>query len=236
MNVEKNENKAISLTVTEGLTVTVLPDSTHEFLIPTKDVASGYGVSPKTVYYHQSNNPDDFIEGKHFVKGSCITSTLSKNAQPHQVYYTKRGVVRLGFFIKSPQAKLFRDWAEDLIIHHMDEYAANLAGADKPAFVNAVLYEFDTRVRTKMVNNELHYKVRDISLLCKVTDTSVKMRKLKSLDNFVKITADFWDIEEWWCNRRGVAEFLMTVKNRNFIRLHDALFSPQLSLMTGGNA
>lgn len=30
--------------------------------------------------------------------------------------WTKRGVVRLGFFIKTPMAKEFRDWAEDYII------------------------------------------------------------------------------------------------------------------------
>lgn len=234
MQNEKNESKAISLKVTEGLKVTVLPDSNHEFLMTTKDVAAGYGISSDTVRSHLSKNPNDFIEGKHYVKGVAILHTLKKNFQPHQIYYTKRGVVRLGFFIKSDRARLFRDWAEDLIIHQLEEYSQNLAGADRPPYTNNVLYEFDTRVRTKLINNEMYFKVRDISLLCKVTCTSQVMKNLKSLDNFIKITADFWDIAEWWCNRDGVREFLLTRKNPNFIRLHDALFSPQLSLMNGG--
>lgn len=35
--------------------------------------------------------------------------------------WTKRGIVRLGFFIKSERAKMFRDWAEDLVINKIDE-------------------------------------------------------------------------------------------------------------------
>lgn len=231
MSTEKNEKQTMSLQVTEGLTVTVLPNSTHEFLMPTKEVASGYGVSAEAIRSTQSRNPDDFKEGKHFVKGVAICNTLGKSIQPHQVFYTKRGVVRLGFFIKSDRARLFRDWAEDVIIHQLSEFSANLAGADKPTYTNQILYEFDTRVRTKLVNGELYYKVRDISLLCKVPNTSNVMQKLPNLNNFMKITADFWDIAEWWCNKDGVRQFLRTTKNPNFLRLHDALFPNQLSLL-----
>jgi len=35
--------------------------------------------------------------------------------------WTKRGIVRLGFFVKSERAKMFRDWAEDLVIDKIDE-------------------------------------------------------------------------------------------------------------------
>lgn len=231
---KKNESKAMSLIVTDGLTVTVHPNANHEFLMPTKEVATGYGVSPHTVRFHLSNNPTDFLEGKHFIKGVGISNTLGKNAQPHQVYYTKRGVVRLGFFIKSDRARMFRDWAEDLIIHQLEQFSPELSGADKPPYTNQILYEFDTRVRTKIVNGETYFKVRDISLLCRVPNTSNIMQKLPNLNNYIKITADFWDVAEWWCNKDGVRQFLRTTKNPNFLRLHDALFSPQLSLMSGG--
>lgn len=121
MTNEKNESKAISLKVTEGLKVTVLPNSNHEFLMTTKEVAAGYGISSNTIRGHLSKNPNDFVEGKHYVKGVAISNTLEKNTQPHQIYYTKRGIVRLGFFIKSDRARLFRDWAEDLIINQSDK-------------------------------------------------------------------------------------------------------------------
>lgn len=115
MNVEKNEKKALSLAVTDGLTVTIFPNSDHEFLINTKEVAKGYGSTEYAIRQSKSTNQSEFIEGKHFVRGVSISHT-----QPHQVFWTKRGVVRLGFFIKSKQAKLFRDWAEDLVLDKIE--------------------------------------------------------------------------------------------------------------------
>ena len=111
--------KEMNLKVTEELSVNVLPNSDFEFLMTTKEVAHAYDVSPQNIREHQRVN-DDFIEGKHFIKGVRISDTLGKNAQPHQVFWTKRGIVRLGFFIKSERAKLFRDWAEDLIINVLE--------------------------------------------------------------------------------------------------------------------
>lgn len=105
----------LPIAVTEGLTVNVLPNAQHEFLMTTKEVANGYGTSAYAVRQAYFRHPDEFIEEKHFLKGITKCHTLA-NAQPHQVFWTKRGIVRLGFFIKSERAKLFRDWAEDLIL------------------------------------------------------------------------------------------------------------------------
>lgn len=115
MQSNKNENKAISLTVTEGLTVTIQPSSDHEFLMDSKQVALGYGVSYGNIREHKRVN-DEFVEGKHFISGVRFSDSDPCN----KVYWTKRGVVRLGFFIKSERAKMFRDWAEDLILQ-LDE-------------------------------------------------------------------------------------------------------------------
>jgi hypothetical protein len=115
MNVVK-ENKAMSLTVTEGLTVQIIPNPQHEFLMDSKQVALGYGVSYGNIREHKRVN-DEFIEGKHFLIGVRISDSEPNN----KVYWTKRGIVRLGFFIKSKNAKLFRDWAEDLIINKLGE-------------------------------------------------------------------------------------------------------------------
>lgn len=113
-NTEKNQ-QVINLQVTDGLTVAVLQNPNYEFLMPTKDVAKGYGISSGTVRSQMRNYPDEFKEGKHFVKGVQILHTLP-NTQPHAVFWTKAGVIRLGFFIKSQRAKLFRDWAENVIL------------------------------------------------------------------------------------------------------------------------
>jgi len=114
MTYEKNQ-QVINLQVTDGLTVAVLQHQTHEFLMPVKDVALGYGVSDGTIRKHLERNQDEFTENRHFVRGATISLTL-KNVQPHAVYWTKAGIVRLGFFIKSDRAKMFRDWAENVIL------------------------------------------------------------------------------------------------------------------------
>jgi len=111
--------KEIKMQVTAELAVNVIPNQNYDYVMTTKEVAHGYGVSPQNIREHQRCN-DDFVEGKHFVKGNSFSDTLGKNAQPHQIFWTKRGVIRLGFFIKSEQAKLFRDWAEDVIINILD--------------------------------------------------------------------------------------------------------------------
>ena len=111
------------MVVTEGVTVNVLPNERHEYLMTTKEVAKGYGTSDYAVRITKFRHESELIENKHFVKGVTICNTLP-NAQPHQVFWTKRGIVRLGFFIKSERAKLFRDWAEELIIK-VDELVQN---------------------------------------------------------------------------------------------------------------
>ena len=119
--------KEMKMQVTAELAVSILPNAEHEFLMTTKEVAHGYGTSEYVIRRSKSDHSAELIEGKHFIKGVDITPkgvknthTLGKNAQPHQVFWTKRGIVRLGFFIKSKQAKLFRDWAEDLIINVLE--------------------------------------------------------------------------------------------------------------------
>ncbi|MCW0509496.1 hypothetical protein [Riemerella anatipestifer] len=114
MHSNKNQ-QVVNLQVTDGLSVAVLQDQAHEFLMPVKDVALGYGVSSGTIRSTQSRHQDELIEGKHYIRGVAFCNTLA-NVQPHAVYWTKTGIVRLGFFIKSERAKMFRDWAENVIL------------------------------------------------------------------------------------------------------------------------
>jgi hypothetical protein len=118
---KKNQNRAISLTVTDGLTVTILPDSNYEFLMDMKQAATGYGTSEYAIRQTKIRNQSELIEGKHFI--SAVTIRHSEPNAPHnKVFWTKRGIVRLGFFIKSESAKLFRDWAEELVINKLDQH------------------------------------------------------------------------------------------------------------------
>ena len=117
---KKNESKAMSLHVTTDLQVTVLPDNNHEFLMDMKEVAMGYGTTEYAIRQTKVRNQSELIEGKHFV--SAVTIRHSSPSAPHnKVFWTKRGIVRLGFFIKSQRARLFRDWAEDLILSRVNQ-------------------------------------------------------------------------------------------------------------------
>jgi hypothetical protein len=113
----ENTQQLLIETQFEGLTIYVRPDETHEWLMETKLVAEGYGVSEKTIRGHKSNNPSELIEGKHFI-GARNSGTVGQGGSL-KIFWTKRGVIRLGFFIKSERARLFRDWAEDLIIRDL---------------------------------------------------------------------------------------------------------------------
>ena len=114
MTVTKNP-QVVNLQVTEGLTVAVFQNQSHEFVMPVRDVALGYGVASGTIRNQLSKNFNEFIEGRHYIKGVAFCDTLP-NIQPHAIYWTKAGVVRLGFFIKSERAKMFRDWAETVVL------------------------------------------------------------------------------------------------------------------------
>ncbi len=60
-------------------------------------VAGGYGVSEAVIRSHKSNHSDELISGKHWVVENLNTLGGNQNS----TFWTKRGIVRLGFFIKS---------------------------------------------------------------------------------------------------------------------------------------
>jgi hypothetical protein len=110
----------MNVAINQELTVEVIENETHEWLMPTKDVAEGYGLSESGLRSTRSRNADELIEGKHFILAE-VSSVSNRDARQSnlkstQTLWTKRGVARLGFFIKTPMAKEFRDWAEDYII------------------------------------------------------------------------------------------------------------------------
>ncbi len=114
-------------TFEDDIELNLIVDETHQFLLPTKEVALGYGVNSDVIRQHKSNNKDELIESKHFVIGENLSREkisqldISANNLNKTIFWTKRGLVRLGFFIKSQRAKKFRDWCEDLIIAELNK-------------------------------------------------------------------------------------------------------------------
>lgn len=120
MRNQRNEaGSLLPMVVTEGVTVNVIPNTDYEYLMTAKEVAHGYGTTDYAVRMAKLRHSDELIEGKHYVSAVtiCYGELPSALKTAHNAtLWTKRGIVRLGFFIKSERAKLFRDWAEDLII------------------------------------------------------------------------------------------------------------------------
>ena len=114
----------LQMMVTEGVTVNILPNGQYEYLMTVSEVANGYGTTKYSIFQAIHNHPDELIENKHLIRGIDIlyTPTLKGIIQPNSILLTKRGIVRIGFFIKSERAKLFRDWAEELIIKMDQEH------------------------------------------------------------------------------------------------------------------
>jgi prophage antirepressor-like protein len=124
--------KTMMMQVSEGLSVTIFPEPNHEFLMTTKDVAYGYDVAENTLRSHFHRHKDEITENKHFVKGVSFCNTLENvGVQPHQIFWTKQGVIRLGFYIKSERAKLFRDWVEELVINYLEKKLPKLPDTPK---------------------------------------------------------------------------------------------------------
>lgn len=99
-----------------GIIIPVTPHPEHEYTLTTTQVAVGYGVSESTIKEHKRQHLDELFAGKHFVEVRNPDFQPGKGGAHTYTHWTKRGIIRLGFFIKSERAKQFRDLAEDLIL------------------------------------------------------------------------------------------------------------------------
>lgn len=71
----------------------------------TEYVAKRYGTSETNIRDHKREHADEIVEGIHFI---VETNKFRKTA----IKWTLRGIVKLGMFIRSKEAKYFRLWAE----------------------------------------------------------------------------------------------------------------------------
>lgn len=94
----------------DGDTIVPTPHPEFEYTLTTEQVALGYGVTQVNIRQHKRRQSEELHEGKHYV------TVTNSNGGEEITLWTKRGVIRLGFFIRSKRAKQFRDMAEDLVI------------------------------------------------------------------------------------------------------------------------
>ena len=102
----------------ENIKLDVHPNESHEWLLETSLVAKGYDLDADHIKKALQRRSEDLIEGKHWIElGEELSPIKKKVGRPTRIFWTKKGVVRLGFFLRCEKAKEFRDWAEDLIVN-----------------------------------------------------------------------------------------------------------------------
>lgn len=168
MRTVRNEaGTLLPMTVMDNLTVNVLPNTEHKYLMTTKEVAKGYGVSTYAIQQAQHRHGDELLKGKHYV----VALTICQSDLPQQlrcahnaILWTKRGIVRLGFFIKSERAKLFRDWAEDLII---------CVDQQRSLFGSSPARQFPRRTKANRLTQERLISI--LSDVCRIDDKELRV-------------------------------------------------------------
>ena len=150
--------------------INLVKDTTHEFLLCNKEVALGYGIKLHTVTTHRNDHKDELIEGKHWIRLHVKT----KGGMQQVIHWTKKGIVRLGFFIKSKQAKKFRDWAEDYIINPINEpdYQLHRENIELKRTLNRVLVN-DINIEQLKEQNLKYYEEND--------EMKRKLQKIKNI-------------------------------------------------------
>ena len=105
-------------------------------------VAERYGVSEKTIRDHKREHADEIVEDIHFV-------VVKNDRNRPLIKWTLRGIIKLGMFIRSKEAKYFRLWAEQelekTILSELTQAKEtrqkNLSLVSKVADLNAVLID-----------------------------------------------------------------------------------------------
>jgi hypothetical protein len=122
MQLSQQKGEPILVQIADNLSVQLHPIPQHEFLMSTKQVAEAYGVSVKAIGGQKQRN--EFVEGTHFFIHDELQNVVLRGRETvskvKRLYFTKRGVVRMGFFLTGQRAELVRTWAENALIEKLE--------------------------------------------------------------------------------------------------------------------
>ena len=117
----------------------------------TEYVAKRYGTSEANIRIHKREHADEIVKNTHFV-------TEQNKFGVNEIKWTLRGIIKLGMFIRSKEAKYFRLWAEqELEKTILSELAQaketrqkNLSLVSQVSSLNAVLIDNAKRHRREI--------------------------------------------------------------------------------------
>ena len=117
----------------------------------TEYIAKRYGTSETNIRDHKREHADEIVEDIHFV-------VVKNDRNRPLIKWTLRGIIKLGMFIRSKEAKYFRLWAEQelekTILSELtlakETRQKNLSLVSKVADLNAVLIDNAKRHRREI--------------------------------------------------------------------------------------
>ena len=144
-------------------------------------VAERYGVSKQTIIDHKRNHADEIVENIHFIYELADT----KGGRQEILKWTLRGIIKLGMFIRSKEAKNFRLWAEleleKTILSELasakETRARNLALADKVTALEACAIK-DAKDRQNQINGYKSQISQHNALIVKLKSELAKRGKI----------------------------------------------------------
>jgi prophage antirepressor-like protein len=107
----------------QDLSVSVYPtNDSRQWYMTVEQTAEAYGRNRTAIMEHLRMHSDELREG--IERGVRNADTLGGPQQ--QVVLYREGVIKLGFFIRSPKAAAFRQFATNLIMHTLYSTDTNL--------------------------------------------------------------------------------------------------------------
>lgn len=134
-----------------------------------RQVAQGFGVTQNAIQQQRTKGATEYIEGVHYYykdmyndgKGGLtdtpVGSTRVYQKPQKMVFWTKKGVITLGFKLtETPQTILFRDWASDYILNRENNPTSIQDVLADPRAVAKILLDYaDTQDKNKYLEAKI---------------------------------------------------------------------------------
>jgi prophage antirepressor-like protein len=117
-------------------------DHNGERWITRKQLGDALGVKDLSSLHLRLLRKNEIREGIHFAEFYFDSKGNSKGGNPNIIIYSYRGMIRMSMHSEGKRAKIFRDWAEDVLYEVMVTGSYHVAGKDTGNVVQ--IYNFSS--------------------------------------------------------------------------------------------
>ncbi|MGG7049089.1 MULTISPECIES: hypothetical protein [unclassified Campylobacter] len=142
----------------------------------TEYVATHYGINEATIRSHKKLHADEILENIHFI-------TEQNKYGTNEIKWTLRGIIKLGMFIRSPQAKNFRLWAEMELEKSINKELENARIAREN---NLRLVDKVSDLQATLINKTNHHEKQINGYKGQIAQHNQKIELLKAKNTILK--------------------------------------------------